>query len=66
MKWRIDYEDITAKKITEIHQALKMINNATKQNREDLKEKKDALGIELKLVEQNFTNKIGDVKSTID
>jgi hypothetical protein len=43
-----------------------MINDATKQNREDLKEKKDALGIELKLVEQNFTNKIGDVKSTID
>jgi len=28
-----------------------MINNATKQNREDLKEIKDALGIELKLVE---------------
>jgi len=28
-----------------------MINNATKQNREDLKEIKDALGFELKLVE---------------
>lgn len=39
-----------------------MINNSTKQNKEDLLQLKDGLGIEMKLVEQNFTNKINDVK----
>lgn len=40
-RWRIDFEDITAKKITEIHQALKMLNSQHKQNRDELKDIKD-------------------------
>lgn len=42
-KWRVDYEDITAKKITEIHQALKMLNGQVKQQRDDNRDTKDSV-----------------------
>lgn len=65
-KWRVDYEDITAKKITEIHQALKIINSQVKQTKDDIREVRDAFGTELKLVEQNMITKLNDTNHKID
>lgn len=50
-KWRVDYEDITTKKIQEIHQALKMFNQVIKACKDEIKDLKDGFNAELRIVE---------------
>ena len=50
-KWRVDYEDITTKKIQEIHSALKMFNQVLKAVKDELKDTKDGFNAEMRIVE---------------
>lgn len=47
-KWKVDYEDISTKKIQEIHSALKMLNQNIKNGQNDLKDTKDIISAELR------------------
>ena len=61
-KWRVDYEDITTKKIQEIHQALKMFNQVIKACKDEIKDVKDGFSAELRIVEQNLGVKISSIR----
>jgi uncharacterized protein YdeI (YjbR/CyaY-like superfamily) len=53
-KWKVDYEDISTRKIQEIHAALKMLNANIKNVASELKEGRDVASTEIKIVEKNF------------
>ena len=50
-KWRVDYEDLQAKKLLEVHQAIKELNNLIGKGASDWRDRADQLSAETKLLE---------------
>lgn len=50
-KWRVDYEDMQAKKLTEVHEAIKELNNQIGKGANDWRDRADQISAESKLLE---------------
>ena len=53
-KWRVDFEDINSKKLQEIHEAIKLVNNMVGKGSIDMQDKSEIIKAESKLLENTL------------
>ena len=51
-QWRVDYEDLQAKKLKEVHEAIKELNSQIGKGANDWRDRCDELSAETRLLEQ--------------
>jgi hypothetical protein len=68
MKWRSEFEDLNTKKIIEIHNALKLLNQNIGKVNSDSKDRFDMVSSEMRVLENAVSSQIQDMrlKSEID
>lgn len=68
LKWRSEFEDLNTKKIIEIHNALKLLNQNIGKVNSDSKDRFDMVSQEARVLENAVTSQLQDIrlKSEID
>lgn len=61
-KWQVNFEDMQARKIIEIHQAIKVLNQNYLFMQKDAKDKFEILNSQQKSNQENIATRIGDLK----
>ena len=64
-KWQVNFEDMQARKIIEIHQAIKVLNQNYLFMQKDAKDKFEILNSQQKSNQDNIASRIGDLKKQL-
>ena len=64
-KWRVDYEDMQAKKLQEVHEAIKELNSQIGKGANDWRDRCDQVSADTQLLENAIQSQIADLKETI-
>ena len=64
-KWRVDYEDMQAKKLQEVHEAIKELNSQIGKGANDWRDRCDQVSADTKLLENAIQSQIADLKDQI-
>lgn len=62
IKWRSEFEDLNTKKIIEIHNALKLLNQNIGKVNSDSKDRYDIVSSEMRVFENAINSQIADLK----